>query len=212
MRDLFAHKDAIFGELKRASALSHTASGSGRTRAISTDESNRRANMEARNRAIASRSRASSPQPNADRAHRRDRSAGRAETRFPIQTSPTNTTDRKTTRHSLDIPGNTESSPVVELGSKATEPSTNGSADHRPVVDEETTSTPTSSSIEKRDSLGRSTGMASSARFPRKAPATNLARQSLTGLGKRNSQHGSDSPAEPERPVGVSLSDKPMDD
>ncbi|KAI9717543.1 MAG: hypothetical protein M1812_004684 [Candelaria pacifica] len=212
VRDLFAHKDAIFGELKRASALSHTASGSGRTRAISTDESNRRANMEARNRAIASRSRASSPQPSADRAHRRDRSAGRAETRFPIQTSPTSTTDRKNTRQSLDIPGSIESSPVVELANKPTEPSTNGSVDHRPTADEETTSTRTSSSIEKRDSLGRSTGMASSARFPRKAPATNLARQSLTGLGKRDSQHGTDSPVEPERPVGVSLSDKPMDD
>ncbi|KAI9789649.1 MAG: hypothetical protein M1835_001505 [Candelina submexicana] len=212
VRDLFAHKEQIFGELKRASALSHTASGSGRTRAVSTDESNRRANMEARNRAIASRSRASSPQPGADRAHRRDRSTGRADTRFPIQTSPTNITEKKTTRHSLDIPGSTESSPVIELGNKPTEPSTNGSADHRPATNEETTSTPTSSSIEKKDSLGRSTGIASSARFHRKAPATNLARQSLTGLGKRNSQHGSDSTAEPERPVGVSLSDKPMDD
>lgn len=53
VRDLFAHKDAIFGELKRASTLTHSTSGAQRPRAISTDESNRRANMEERQRAIA---------------------------------------------------------------------------------------------------------------------------------------------------------------
>lgn len=211
VRDLFSHKDAVFGELKRASALSHTASGSGRTRAISTDESNRRANMEARNRAIASRSRASSPQPGPGRAHRRDRSTGPAETRFPIQTSPTSTTDRKITRHSLDIPESTESSPVVDLTNKSIDSSANGNANHGPAAEEITASTP-SNSIEKRDSLGRSTGIATSARFPRKTPTANLARHSLTGTNKNNSQHDNENAVEAERPVGVSLSDKPMDD
>jgi hypothetical protein len=99
VRDLFAHKDAIFSELKRMSSLSHSSSvGSNRPRAISTDESNRKALVEERNRALlekasASRSRATSPAPNA-RGHRRDRSTGGPETRFPIQTSPTSTTDR----------------------------------------------------------------------------------------------------------------------
>ena len=39
VRDLFAHKDAIFSELKRMSTLSHSSSvGGNRPRAISTDE------------------------------------------------------------------------------------------------------------------------------------------------------------------------------
>jgi hypothetical protein len=65
VRDLFAHKDAIFGELKRASTLTHSTSGAQRPRAISTDESNRRANMEERQRAIAAQRspRAVSPGP-----------------------------------------------------------------------------------------------------------------------------------------------------
>jgi hypothetical protein len=105
IRDLFAHKEAIFGELKRASTLSHTASGAGRPRAISTDESKRRENVEIRNKAIASRSRASSPAPSPARGHRRDRSSGGPETRFPIQTSPTVASERKGIRQSLDVPG-----------------------------------------------------------------------------------------------------------
>lgn len=95
VRDLLAHKDAIFGELKRQSSLTHTNSGSNRqARAISTDESRRREHMEERQRAIAAaqqaqaavgsnRSRAPSPGP---AIHRRDRSRG-AETRFPVTTA-----------------------------------------------------------------------------------------------------------------------------
>lgn len=100
IRDLFQHKDAIFSELKRMSTLSHTVSVSGnRPRAISTDESNRRAHMEERQRALlekaevrGGRSRATSPAPSP--RHRRDRSVGGPETRFPIQTSPTTVNDR----------------------------------------------------------------------------------------------------------------------
>lgn len=113
IRDLFTHKDAIFGELKRASSLTHSSSGAQRPRAISTDESNRRANYEERNRAIAAQRspRAASPGPGARNSmgsHRRDRS----QTRFPVNTSsPTET--RRNTRNSLEVPGNIDS-PVVE--------------------------------------------------------------------------------------------------
>ena len=111
VRDLFAHKEAVFSELKRMSTLAHSTSvgsssgagggggsGSNRPRAVSTDESNRKALVEERNRALlekanASRSRATSPAPS-PRGHRRDRSTGGPETRFPIQTSPTSAADR----------------------------------------------------------------------------------------------------------------------
>ena len=119
VRDLFTHKDAIFSELKRMSTLNHSSSiASNRPRAISTDESNRKNLMEERNRALlekasASRSRATSPGPG-PRGHRRDRSTGGPETRFPIQTSPATTNDRHRgslsgvvagmKRQSLDVP------------------------------------------------------------------------------------------------------------
>lgn len=125
IRDLFAHKESIFGELKRASALSHTPSGGklsdpARSRAISTDESNRRANMEARNRAIASKSRNSSPAPHANgRAHRRDKSMDPPLTRFPIQTSPTGPDPRRGPKHiSLEVPADS-SSTVVDRGTSS---------------------------------------------------------------------------------------------
>lgn len=112
IRDLFAHKDAIFGELKRASTLTHSSSGAARPRAISTDESNRRANYEERNRAIAAQRspRAVSPGPGArNGSHRRDRS----QTRFPVNT--TSPTERRgTTRNSLEVPGSVENSPIVD--------------------------------------------------------------------------------------------------
>ncbi|GIZ49644.1 hypothetical protein CKM354_001267200 [Cercospora kikuchii] len=130
IKDLLAHKDAIFGELKRQSSLTHTASGTRQTRAISTDESKRKEAMEERHRAIAAaqhtnasngpRSRATSPAPAADTrvplpGHRRDRSRG-PETRFPVSTTAAQnarvmspTTDRSSTssgghRDSLSVP------------------------------------------------------------------------------------------------------------
>jgi hypothetical protein len=119
VRDLFSHKEAIFTALKRMSTLNHSSSvTAARQRAISTDESNRKALMEERNRALlekakatAGRSRATSPAPGA-RGHRRDRSSGGPETRFPIQTSPTTATSRQAgsinnlvKRTSLEVPG-----------------------------------------------------------------------------------------------------------
>lgn len=133
LRDLLAHKDAIFGELKRQSSLAHSSSGATRpNRAISTDESSRRENMIERQRAIAAatqsqssglqrsnsnRSRQPSPGPSTrvplpeGNGHRRDRSRG-PETRFPISTgSVTSPTEKRvmspnsgSTRLSLEVP------------------------------------------------------------------------------------------------------------
>lgn len=213
IRDLFAHKEAIFGELKRASTLSHTPSGGSasvpRLRAISTDESNRRANMEARNRAIASKSpRATSPAPHANgRSHRRDRSSGPAETRFPIQTSPTTVADiqrKAAVRQSLEVPNSLDNSPAVEKHNPLNNHNHRDSIPENPVAQdellrnlnnghgEEAPSAPEVTSgefIEKRDSFSRG------ARIPPRKLAT---RSSLGGEGGR--------------PIGVQLSDRPMDD
>lgn len=128
VRDLFAHKDAIFGELKRASTLTHSASGAQRPRAISTDESNRRANMEERQRAIAAQRspRATSPAPNSriSGSHRRDRS----QTRFPVNTSsPTDSRKTNGNRGSLEVPGSDDSST-----NEVTPSTTNGSTEAAP--------------------------------------------------------------------------------
>ncbi|KAL1968503.1 hypothetical protein VTN77DRAFT_1713 [Rasamsonia byssochlamydoides] len=117
IRDLFDHKDAIFGELKRQSSANALAgSGSSRPRAISTDESNRRAAMEARNRAIASRSRANSPVPSA--RHRRERSTDGSggSTRFPINVSSPPGVERRhpASRQSLEVPKSNASSPDID--------------------------------------------------------------------------------------------------
>ncbi|KAI9841459.1 MAG: hypothetical protein M1837_000677 [Sclerophora amabilis] len=203
IRDLFAHKEAIFGELKRASSLVHSGSGSVRPRAISTDESNRRANMEARAQAIASRSRASSPQPSpGGRTHRRDRSTGGPGSRFPIQTSPTSAAERKGFRQSLEVPGGKEAAPGADIDhNKSVDPhSANGVAEHgsSPAAEGKTPDAP-------------------SARVPRKAPQSgSRARQSIThSTEKRDSigsQFAEQDSEDKARPHGVSLSDRPMDD
>jgi hypothetical protein len=128
VRDLFAHKDTIFNELKRMSTMNSSGSikvPQNRPRAISTDESNRKAHMEERNRALlekagGSRSRATSPAPSPRASHRRDRSVGRPETRFPISTSlgsPTSEHRKRTSlgpnlpkRTSLDVPAEPDAS------------------------------------------------------------------------------------------------------
>lgn len=118
IRDLFDHKDVIFGELKRQSSAQGI-SNNGRTRAISTDESNRRAAMESRQRAIVDRSRAHSPAPR--QKHRRDRSSGPENGRFPINVgSPTVT--RRSTRDSLDVPGHRDSVTAADRPSIAESP------------------------------------------------------------------------------------------
>lgn len=212
IRDLFAHKDQIFGELKRASSLSHSTSVDQRPRAISTDESNRKANMEARNRAIlaavpagGSRSRATSPAPS-PRGHRRDRSSGGPETRFPIQTSPTTAANQRGSignviRNSLEVPGSVDTSVDSTASSQSV---TNGSRDDVQVVPNATnTDGVADDGLEKRNSLGRS-GHAGAARLAQ-ARRGAAGKSSLGNIGKQ------DIP-ESHRPVGVSLTDRPMDD
>lgn len=242
IRDLFTHKVAIFSELKRNSSLSHSMSVDTRPRAISSDESNRKANMEARNKAIAaagtssggSRGRAVSPAPS-PRSHRRDRSSGGAETRFPIQTSPPANRDHHVTsprggagavaRQSLEVPK--DDGPVVPhvpyepIASTPLQSTTNGSSGSESSVGvTSATYMPgmgmedhlMGEGVEKRNSLGRS-GMAAggaSSRFGgRKAVGVN---RMSTGGGenKRDSVASVDSVSGGR--VGVSLTDKPMDD
>lgn len=227
LRDLFAHKEAIFGELKRASTLSHTPSGGAssapRLRAISTDESNRRANMEARNRAIASKSRASSPAPHPNgQRHRRDRSSGPADTRFPIQTSPMTVTEsqrKAAVRASLEVPVSQAGSPVVEkhmAPSAVINSHVNTNMAHRNSIpendilpdpqlaaaqDEGFIHGASLSGIEVKGLHGGFSGNRDSltrkVRYPARKNAA--ARGSITG-------------EEGTRPVGVQLVDKPMDD
>jgi len=231
IRDLFAHKDAIFSELKRMSTLSHSASVSGsnpaaardtpspsqtsnsnRPRAISTDESNRKAHMEERTRALlekatGSRSRATSPAPSprtaGSTAHRRDRSIGGPETRFPVTVaSPTaqHETSRGSRqslgpilpkRASLDVP------PEVSLGlpqasDRVVEP-TNGVEPAAVAAvrgDGE--------GVEKRNSLGRSSARFVGGRRVAAPPASSSA--------------AGGSYAQQEGGHGVTLVDAPMDD
>jgi hypothetical protein len=129
LRDLFAHKEAIFGELKRASsqalrdAAAAQAAGS-RGRGLSTEERSRRDMERERHAAIANakdRSRATSPAP-ASRIKRErspHRMSGSADTRFPVSPSAVgpvgSPTERRNTvsRHSLEVPGSSDSSPVT---------------------------------------------------------------------------------------------------
>ena len=229
IRDLFAHKDSIFGELKRQSSALGISS-SNRPRAISTDESNRRAAMEARQRAIVNRSRATSPSNR--RSHRRDRSSGASETgRFPINVS--SPADRRAAGRgaSLDVPTNISSneSPTTPehptVDTHAAEVATNGTVTDSPAVisantipdspspplpetasDGSPTPTPTpapaTGEFEKRNSL-RSSG----ARNHRK-PGMGSISSFPAGTGTDSSRS---SIAESE-PKGVTLEDRPMDD
>lgn len=123
IRDLFEHKEAIFGELKRQASTGGTGgitpTSSLRNRAVSsTDESSRRAAMEARARAINDAThRAKSPAPTS--RHRRDKSTdgslGSVGTpgRFPVVVpSHGGRVVSQVKRTSLEVPGNTGSSPV----------------------------------------------------------------------------------------------------
>ena len=155
MRDLFAHKQAIFGELKRQASLTNSKSGATRqTRAVSTDESRRREHMEERQRAIAASQQAQAsaggskvrqpspgpgnrtPAPIADgTTHRRDRSRGPV-TRFPISTS---TAEPPSDRRVIS-PTSTSSSHRDSLGVPLSPPQTRTQSSNN------TTSPPKSSS------------------------------------------------------------------
>ncbi|GAP89176.1 putative rho-gtpase-activating protein 8 protein [Rosellinia necatrix] len=199
IRDLFAHKSAIFGELKRMSSLTHSGSvNNSRPRAISTDESNRRAHMEERQRALlekaAPRSRATSPAPGP--RHRRDRSTGGPETRFPIA-SPTSTTERHrgslglTTRkrQSLEVPDGPSQPPTTEVNGGANGDSPKNDGD---------------GIVSKRDSLGR-TG----ARFVGGRRVTQGSTPSTPRSGATDARAGNETPTQDR---GVTLVDAPMND
>ncbi|KAI1284550.1 hypothetical protein F5Y07DRAFT_385297 [Xylaria sp. FL0933] len=191
IRDLFAHKDAIFGELKRMSTLSHSSSVNNRPRAISTDESNRRAHMEERQRAllekVGPRGRATSPAPGL--RHRRDRSTGGPETRFPIA-SPTASNERHRTSLGLNPPK--RQSLEVPDGPGEVNGSTNGDS---PKQDGE---------LSKRDSLGR-TG----ARFVGGRRVTQGSTPSTPKASAADARAGSETPTQDR---GVTLVDAPMND
>lgn len=126
IRDLFEHKEAIFGELKRQSSTLLSSGNSQRQRAssnanpaVSTDESSRREKMEARAKAIADARRDRSPAPT--NRHRRDASTGGAAGRFPVVASPRpdghvsrDSVGRSAPpkRASLEVPGSEHSSPT----------------------------------------------------------------------------------------------------
>ncbi|KAJ6109554.1 hypothetical protein N7486_001789 [Penicillium sp. IBT 16267x] len=237
IRDLFAHKDAIFGELKRQSSALGI-STSNRPRAISTDESNRRAAMEARQRAIVNRSRATSPSTR--QRHRRDRSSGASETgRFPINVagSPADRRAAATVRPSLDVPisngSPTGSEHPPNVNTQITEVATNGSTESpaSAAVTSATTSEgsgsppppetasegsptptptplPTATEFEKRASIPRSTG----GRYTRKPGLGSLSSfPTGSAVGAAGTDSNRSSIAESE-PKGVTLEDKPMDD
>jgi len=211
IRDLFQFKEPIFTELKRMSTNSGSLGGGpgGRPRAISTDESNRRANVEERNRllleksqGIGSRSRATSPAPSPRTGHRRDRSVGGPETRFPIQTSPTSSGDRQ--RASLGsvvggVAAKRQSLEPPEPGMDS--PQERGRATERysqppPAIGPEggeSLEGLEESPLEKRNSLGRG-----GARF--------------VGGRRVTASSGSGNPEISGAPRGITLEDKPMED
>ncbi|KAI1468466.1 uncharacterized protein F4812DRAFT_426946 [Daldinia caldariorum] len=200
VRDLFAHKDAIFSELKRMSSLTHSGSvTSTRPRAISTDESNRRAHMEERQRALLEkagpRGRGTSPAPGP--RHRRDRSTGGPETRFPIA-SPTAANERHRSslgslgavkRSSLEVPDGT-GQPPAEVNGAANGDSPKTDIEHV---------------VSKRDSLGRS-----SARF---VSGRRVTTSSVSGSGSTPSTPISKATeiGTPIQDRGVQLVDAPME-
>ncbi|KAE8361432.1 hypothetical protein BDV27DRAFT_133078 [Aspergillus caelatus] len=236
IRDLFAHKDSIFGELKRQSSALGVTGSISRPRAISTDESNRRAAMEARARAIVDRTRANSPAP--PRKHRRDRSSGPSEAgRFPVNVS--SPTERRTvTRNSLDVPSSNSSPTAQEQLSNvninaateaaATEATPNGTSSDSSAS---ATANETPSSGTSTPPPMEATTAPEDSPTPTPTPAADvekrasITRASFTrkpGLGNRSSfpvipsgESGTDSKRNSladSEPKGVTLEDKPMDD
>ncbi|KAK6529110.1 hypothetical protein TWF694_004325 [Orbilia ellipsospora] len=186
-RDLLSHKELIFGELKRERSLN-----AGRNRApSSTDESSRKANEQARARAvIAARSRPSSP-ASAGSRNRRDSSKGGEFPRIPINpttTSPTNSTATSRYRQSLEVPGLGGLGDIdPQQAAFATESSSNFSqtADHFEQSPEEEAA--------QQDN-----------KLPHQPPPKTeegIRRAPVRGYQRRNI-----------RAEGISLSDKPVDD
>lgn len=199
VRDLFAHKDQIFGELKRASTVA-----TGRARAVSTDESRRKEAMEARARAVIARSRPSSPAPPTNR-HRRENSSvdTGAATRFPVATSSSPTGKRVYRPNSLEVPGMENPLPPTPADEPAAQ--ITSSPDE---VEPPRSSTPVG--VEKSNSITRNSFGGGTGRFPRRPNSQALAR---AAVGKRDSIPRAGAIEDEEgRPRGYSLTDRPMDD
>ncbi|KAM0286020.1 hypothetical protein ACHAQH_001210 [Verticillium albo-atrum] len=237
IRDLFQYKEPIFTELKRMSAGNSLNAGGGsigagaggnRPRAISTDESNRRANMEERNRlllekASGGRSRATSPAPGPRTGHRRDRSVGGPETRFPIQTSPTSASDRH--RQSLgSIASATANSSAAVAAATAKRaslevPEPNGDVPPSPSPAEHT---PRGRTQERQSMpangapVGAVESMLSKIEGLSDSPIEKRNSLGRTGArfagGRRVTASSGAGNAEVIAPRGVTLEDKPMDD
>lgn len=233
VRDLFAHKDSIFGELKRASTLTHSASGAQRPRAISTDESNRRANMEERQRAIAAQRspRGVSPGPSnrSSGSHRRDRS----QTRFPVNANNSPTESRKgpTNRGSLEVPDPDSPSAAASAAAASTNGILDNASDGSPPLAVSTRSAevyepapltaaehPAPSSTRVPLALGSRKHAGSLARGNRdsmgslKRGGNRDSTGSLRSLANANEEGPSGVTLEDAAPRGVTLEDKPMDD
>jgi hypothetical protein len=226
IRDLFAHKEAIFGELKRASSLAQrdaaaaapaASSSSNRGRGFSTDERSRRDAERERHQAIAAsvgnnRSRATSPAPTSRIKRERSphRMSGGAETRFPVAVaSPTTTgpnatpTERRSTlsRTSLEVPGG-DGSPV----NSAAESKSNGSVAAAITALDGPDSA--DSPVSAGDGFGRGGARAGVARKTQHGGG--LGRQSV--YGKDSAGNLKDATPVVEEHRGVELTDKPMDD
>ena len=222
VRDLFAHKEPIFTALKRMSSLSHSTNlPESRPRAISTDESNRRAHMEERNRALlnkasGSRSRATSPAPGPRGGHRRDRSTAGPDTRFPIQVaSPTSSNERHRSslgsgsRMSLEVPGDAEAGHVPSASDSPArngvgESATDGLPSKRDSLSKRESLSTTRDSFSKRESLSTSRDSLST-----RDSLSN--RDSLTRGDRTKFLGGKRITPVAEAPRGVTLEDKPMD-
>ena len=230
IRDLFTHKDSIFNELKRMSTMNSSGTIKGnqnRPRAISTDESNRKAHMEERNRLLlekagGGRSRATSPAPSPRASHRRDRSVGGPETRFPISTtltSPTSEHRKRTSlgpnlpkRTSLEVPAETDANMGLShpsdgnfimngIGSVTAPPTT--------VADPQLAKVEQESFLEKRNSLGRSGARFSAGR--RVTPASAAARTATPPPHHQHTGSAAQEQQQQQSQHGVTLVDAPMD-
>jgi len=242
VRDLFTHKDAIFNELKRMSTMNSSGTIKGnqnRPRAISTDESNRKAHMEERNRlllekASGSRSRATSPAPSPRTTHRRDRSVGGPETRFPISTnlsSPTSEHRKRTSlgpnlpkRTSLEVPLESDSSMGLSHPSDGnfimngiSSVTAAAAAPAAVAADPQLAKVEQEGMVEKRNSLGRSGARFSAGR--RVTPASVAARTATpppahhqhTGSGAQEQPQSQQQQQQQHVQHGVTLVDAPMD-
>ncbi|KAK6334073.1 hypothetical protein TWF696_002575 [Orbilia brochopaga] len=187
-RDLLSHKELIFGELKRERSLN-----AGRNRApSSTDESSRKANEQARARAvIAARSRPGSPASTG--RNRRDSSKGGEFPRIPINPtqSPTNSASASRYRQSLEVPGLGDIDP--QQAAFAAQESSSGFSQTQEHYE---------NSLEDNESPQES-------KLPHQPPPK---AEEATGFKRSSAPRGYQPRRVVARNEGVSLSDRPVDD